>query len=51
MTTTKAQLDAQLTRGGDVAVPHLIGPITGGQRGLPFNPMPACVAQRYDYVE
>ena len=37
--------------GADVAVPTVRGPITGGTYDLPFNPMPAALAERYGYVE
>jgi hypothetical protein len=39
------------TRGEGVGVPLVHGPITYGERGLPFNPMPARLADEYDYVE
>ncbi len=37
--------------GEDVAVPTITGPITGGRYDVPFNPMPARVAEEYDYTE
>ena len=38
-------------RGSDVAAPEVTGPITGGTYDLPFNPMPARLAEEHDYVE
>lgn len=44
--------------GGDPAseessgpVPEVSEPITGGERGVPYNPMPEGFAERYGYVE
>lgn len=45
------EVDAEVTRGEQVASPQVTGPITGGERGLPFNPMPARLAEEYGYVE
>jgi hypothetical protein len=38
-------------RGEDVASPTVTGPVTGGKYGVPFNPLPPDLADRYDYVE
>lgn len=38
-------------RGEAVAVPVASGPLDGGRLGLPFNPMPARLAEEYGYVE
>jgi hypothetical protein len=35
----------------DVASPTVSGPISGGDYGLPFNPLPARLVDEYDYVE
>jgi hypothetical protein len=37
--------------GAAVARPTVTGPVTGGQRGRPFNAMPAGLAERAGYVE
>jgi hypothetical protein len=39
------------TRGADVAVPTVTGPIEGGKYGVPFNVMPARLADEYGYEE
>ncbi|MEZ5143152.1 MAG: alpha/beta hydrolase domain-containing protein [Acidimicrobiales bacterium] len=38
-------------RGAAVAQPTVTGPLTGGQRGAPFNAMPADLRERAGYVE
>lgn len=37
--------------GEGVRSPEVTGPITGGERGLPFNPMPSRLADEHGYVE
>ncbi|HEY3143383.1 MAG TPA: alpha/beta hydrolase domain-containing protein [Acidimicrobiales bacterium] len=37
--------------GADVAEPTVTGPVSGGHYGVPFNPVPAAVAEKYDYTE
>jgi len=36
---------------GNAAVPEVSGPVTGGQRGVAYNPMPPDLADQYGYVE
>lgn len=43
--------DSERSRGEGVGVPLVFGPITDGERGVPFNPMPARLADQYGYVE
>lgn len=38
-------------RGADVASPTITGPVEGGQYGVPFNVMPARLADEYGYEE
>lgn len=38
-------------RGADVGSPEIEGPITGGAYDLPFNPMPARLADEHGYTE
>lgn len=45
-TTTAAS-----ARGADVAAPTVTGPVEGGKYGVPFNVMPARLADEYGYEE
>ena len=40
-----------VTRNEAVAVPEVTGPITGGTRGVPYNPVPPELADEHGYVE
>lgn len=51
LTAGSAPAAADVARGGTVPVPKVIGPVTGGERGLPYNPIPERLAERYDYLE
>ncbi len=42
---------ARTSRGDRVAAPTVTGPITGGQHGVPFNPVPVRLAEEFDYAE
>jgi hypothetical protein len=37
--------------GADVAVPTAVGPIEGGEYGVPYNPMPGGLAEEFGYTE
>jgi hypothetical protein len=44
-------VEVEVSRGEKVAAPLVTGPVAGGRRGLPFNPLPAGLAEEYGYIE
>lgn len=45
------EVEPEVRRGKRVAAPLVTGPVTAGERGLPFNPLPAVLAEEFGYVE